>query len=513
MTERPLPPESFRAMTMAGGLRAAMQRHPQKIAVIHGAEKRTYGELIARMDRVTDAAIAQLHLAPGDTAAIAARNCTPYIEICCGLPAAGVPVATVNPRLTPAEIAAICDDARAKVLFVDSTLAPTLRAQAFATVTRIVEIGADYEKLLAAANTPQPRPPVNEWDCWTIPYTSGTTGKPKGVMISHRSRILTFYGKAVEYGCYGPDDRFLSITPMNHGAGIAYSLAVLFFGGMLEILDGYNAEQVLRKLKFGSSEGPFTGIFMVPTHFHSLFALPQAVLNECRTPPIKTIICNAAPLPQTTKEQIVAYFGPGILHETYGSTEAGIVTNLRPQDQLRKQRCVGLPFPNTQVKLLDDAGNEVAPGEVGELFSNSPYFYNGYWNKPAETVATFRDGWLSVGDLAMRDDEGFIYIVDRKKDMVISGGVNIYPREVEEVLFQHPAVADVAVIGVPDEKWGERLKAVVVLRPGAALSADDIAAFCEGKLAAYKIPKDVAAIDALPRNANGKVLKTVLRAR
>ena len=497
-------------MTMAEGLRAAMLRHPEKIAVIHGAEKRNYGDLVARMDRVTDAAIGVLALKPGDTAAIASRNCTPYIEICCGVPAAGVPVATINPRLTPAEIVSVCDDAQAKVLFVDSTLAPILRAQEFATVARIIEIGAAYEALLASS-TPQPRPTVNEWDCWTIPYTSGTTGKPKGVMISHRSRILTFYGKAVEYGCYGPDDRFLSITPMNHGAGIAYSLACLFFGGMVELLDGYNAEQVLRKLKFGSSEGPFTGIFMVPTHFHSLFALPKAVLDECKGVPIKTIICNAAPLAQATKEQIVAYFGPGILHETYGSTEGGIITNLRPQDQLRKQRCVGLPFPNTQVKLLDDNGDEVAPGEVGELFSNSPYLYNGYWNKPAETAATFRGAWLSVGDLAKRDEEGFIYIVDRKKDMVISGGVNIYPREVEEVLFQHPAIADVAVIGVPDDKWGERLKAVVVLKPGAALSADDIAAFCEGKLAAYKIPKDLAAIDALPRNANGKVLKTALR--
>ena len=427
------------------------------------------------------------------------------------MPAAGVPVATINPRLTAAEIVAICDDARAKVLFVDSGLAAVLREARFATVARVIELGPEYELLLSQAETGQPRPPVNEWDCWTIPYTSGTTGKPKGVMISHRSRILTFYGKAVEYGCYGPDDRFLSITPMNHGAGISFTLASLYFGGMVELLDGYNAEQVLRKLKYGTREGAFSGIFMVPTHFHALFALPPAVLAECKGAPIKTIICNAAPLPQAAKEKIVDYFGPGILHETYGSTEGGIVTNLRPQDQLRKKRCVGLPFPNTQVKLLDDRGNEVGPGEVGELFSNSPYLYNGYWNRPEETAATFREGWLSVGDLATRDEEGFIYIVDRKKDMVISGGVNIYPREVEEVLFQHPAIADVAVIGVPDEKWGERLKAVVVLNPGAALACEDLAAFCEGKLASYKIPREIAALDSLPRNANGKVLKTALR--
>jgi long-chain acyl-CoA synthetase len=397
------------------------------------------------------------------------------------------------------------------VIFADGATAPVLKGLTFATVRRVIDLDADYEAWLTKGVAPQPRPVVDEWDTWTIPYTSGTTGKPKGVMISHRSRILTFFGKAVEYGCYGPDDRFLCITPMHHGAGISFSLAVLFFGGMLEILDKYDAEVVLRKLKFGSREGPFTGIFMVPTHFHSLFALPAPVLDTCRGAPIKTIICNAAPLPQATKEQIVAYFGPGILHETYGSTEGGIITNLRPPDQLRKERCVGLPFPNTLVKLVDDKGNEVGPGEVGELFSISPYLFNGYWGLPAATDDAFKDGWVSVGDLAKRDEEGFVYIVDRKKDMVISGGVNIYPREIEEVLFAHPAIADVAVIGVPDDKWGESLKAVIVTKAGASITLADITAFCQGKLAPYKVPKALRLIDALPRNANGKVLKTALR--
>jgi long-chain acyl-CoA synthetase len=501
-------PASFRSMTMAEGLRAAMLRTPDKIAVIHGAETRSYRDLVARIDRVANAALADLKLAPGETAAIVARNCIAYVEIVCGIPAAGVPVATVNPRLTAPEIAAICDDANARVIFTDS---PALVAEA-ARGRRVIALGAAFEDWLATHGAvPLPRPAVEEWDTWTIPYTSGTTGKPKGVMISHRSRILTFYGKAVEYGCYGPDDRFLGITPMNHGAGISYSLAVLFFGGLLEIVDKYDAEAVLRKLKYGTREGPVTGIFMVPTHFHALFALPPAVLEECRGAPIKTIICNAAPLPQATKEQIVAYFGPGILHETYGSTEGGVVTNLRPADQLRKERCVGLPFPNTLVRLLDDQGREVGPGEVGELFSRSPYLFNGYWRRPQETADTFRDGWVSVGDLAKRDAEGFVYIVDRKKDMVISGGVNIYPREIEEVLFHHPAVAEVAVVGVPDDKWGETLKAVVVLKPGTRLTLQDLTAFCEGRLAAYKIPKTMAVIDALPRNAGGKVLKTALR--
>ncbi len=188
-----------------------------------------------------------------------------------------------------------------------------------------------------------------------------------------------------------------------------------------------------------------------------------------------------------------------------------MIASLTPPYQLKKTRCVGLPFACTEVSIRNDTGEECAPEEVGELFSRSPYLFNGYWNRPEETVAAFNDGWVSVGDMAKRDDEGFIYIVDRKKDMVISGGVNIYPREIEELLLRHPAVADIGVVGVPDDRWGERLKAFAVVREGFTLSPEDIAAFCADKLAAYKIPRELVLIPALPRNANGKVLKTELR--
>ena len=500
-------PIGFQPMTMARGVHAAMLRNPDKIAVRHNQVTRTYRELVARIDRVTHAAIGDLKLTKGDNAAVVARNSIEYVELVCGLPEAGVAVATVNNRLTPPEIEAICDDAEAKVVFCDAAVAPVVRAAKFKTVKRIIEIGSEYEAWLEKGREPQPRPLVDEWDTWTIPYTSGTTGKPKGVLVPHRSRILTFLGMALEYGCYGPDDTFLGTTPMHHGAGICFPMASVFGGGYMEFMDKFDAEVLLRRLK----SGKFSGVFMVPTQFHQIFSLDPKILDECRGIEIKTIISNAAPLPQALKEKIVAYFGEGKLHETYGSTEAGIVTNLRPPDQLRKQRCVGTPFLNTFVKIVDDQGQECAPDQVGELFSRSPYLFRGYWNKPKETAETFKDGWVSVGDLAKRDAEGHVYIVDRKKDMVITGGVNVYPREVEEVLFAHPAIADVAIIGVPDDKWGERLKAIIVPRPGANVTADDIAAFCDGKLAAYKIPKDVATIAALPRNANGKVLKTELR--
>ena len=218
-----------------------------------------------------------------------------------------------------------------------------------------------------------------------------------------------------------------------------------------------------------------------------------------------------SPLPQATKQRIVEFWGEGILHETYGSTEGGIVTNLRPPDQLRKEQCVGQPFPVTEVRLLDEHGEEVPTGAVGELYSRSPYLFNGYWGMPEATADAFRDGWMSVGDMARKDDEGFIYIVDRKKDMIISGGVNIYPREIEEVLHLHPAVAEAAVVGVQDDYWGEAVKAIVALGAGAVASEEDLLDHCSQSLARYKLPKQLIFVDALPRNAAGKVLRRELR--
>jgi long-chain acyl-CoA synthetase len=326
-------------------------------------------------------------------------------------------------------------------------------------------------------------------------------------MLPHRSRSLAFLAYATEYGIYSPDDYFLAISPMCHGAGFAYAFASLFIGGTTEIMTKFDPELVLRKLH----QGNVTGIFTVPTHYHGMFGLESSLVESQRGNRLNGIVANAAPLSQEMKEQIVEYFGAGLLHETYGSTEAGVVTNLRPQDQLRKTKCVGLPFVGNQVRLVDDAGNEVGPNEVGELFSTSPCLFNGYWGKPEQTKEAFKDGWVSVGDLAKRDDEGYIYIVDRKKDMVISGGMNIYPREVETVLDGHPAIHESAVIGVPDARWGEALVAYLVFKDGAHVPEYEMEKFSRANLAPYKLPKTYVPVPKLPRNANGKVMKADLR--
>jgi acyl-CoA synthetase (AMP-forming)/AMP-acid ligase II len=500
-------PHCYTSMTMARGLRATMLRDPGKIAITHNNKSRSYRELSARVDKLTAAAITELKLNKGDNVAIVAKNSIEYVEVVCALPEAGAAVATVNPRLTTTEIAGICNDAQARVVFVDDASADAVAAAKFDTVERIIHLGAEFEALISNASVPDAYPEINEWDPWTIPYTSGTTGKPKGVVLPQRSRLLAFYQMAQEFGCYGPEDRFLGTTPMNHGAGIAFPLAAILNGGFTEILDRFDPEELLMKLKSGN----FSGVFTVPTQHHAIFELPQAALDKYKGARLNAVISNASALPQHLKHKIVAYFGEGKLHETYGSTEGGFVTNLRPPFQLQKERCVGTPFPHTFVKLADDDFCEVGPEEPGELWVKSPSAFAGYWNRADETEAAFCDGWVTVGDMAKRDEDGFIYIVDRKKDMVITGGVNVYPREIEELLFNHPAISDVAVVGIPDDKWGERLKAFVVTREGETIDAAGLEQFCEGKLSRFKIPREVALIDALPRNANGKVLKTELR--
>jgi acyl-CoA synthetase (AMP-forming)/AMP-acid ligase II len=498
-------PETFRHITMASGIRCNVARDPAKTALIFGERRLTYGRLIDRIDRVCAMAVG-LGLQPGDRAAIIASNCLEYIEIVDGLAEAGIAVATLNPRHTAAELGYILEDCRARVAFVSAEAEPLVRAADAPALERVIVIGGGYEALLQEAHPTTPSE-IAEWSAFSIPYTSGTTGKPRGVVLPHRSRALTGFCMASEYGCYGPDDSFLAVTPMFHGAGFSFAHASVFFGGTCEILPGFDAEQTLRHLH----QGGVTGTFLVPTMFHAMFALEPTLLSDLRGHALRALMSNAAPLPQRTKEIIVDYFGDGLLYEMYGSTEAGIVCSLRPRDQLRKQQCVGHPFMMNQVKLLDDDGNPVEHGTVGELFSNSPCLFMGYWNNAQATEAAMRDGWFSAGDLAWQDEDGCYYIVDRKKDMYITGGVNVYPREVEELLFRLPGVREAAVIGTPDDYWGEAGKAFLVLEPDAVLEPEAVIAACKERLAGYKVPRHVAFIDTLPRNAAGKVLKTELR--
>jgi long-chain acyl-CoA synthetase len=253
-----------------------------------------------------------------------------------------------------------------------------------------------------------------------------------------------------------------------------------------------------------------TTTYMVPTHFSAVFALGEEA-KRWDVSSLKAIVSGTAPLAQTMKERIVEFFGAGKLYERYGCTETSIVTALRPADQLRKLQCVGLPLPATQIRILDEEGEECPVGGVGELACTSPYMYSGYLNLPEATANAMRGDWFVTGDLARIDDEGFLYLVDRKNDMIITGGENVYPREVEEALLVHPAVRECAVVGLPHAYWGEAVTAFVVLREDGQVSVDSLLRFCAGALARYKIPKEVRFVSSLPRNSMGKVLRRQLR--
>ena len=498
-------PSTYKHTNISDGVRSACLKNPSKIAYKHGKNTITYSELAQRIDSISSL-ISSFGILSKSNIAIVASNSIEYMEIVLAASQLGHPIATVNPKLTIKEIVSICEDAQASLIFVDQKVSTLLEGIQIDGAQRKINIENELSNLIDQSSQMDGLPAIDEKETFTIPYTSGTTGKPKGVLVPHRSRALTLYGMADAYGCFSSDDRFLSIAPMCHGAGMIFSLAPVFFGGYAEIMDDFNPELVMKTLE----DEEMTGFFGVPTHFYGMLGVDQSILDNCSGSSLKTIISNAAALPQSLKEKIVKHFGEGLLYECYGSTEGGIISNLGPDDQLRKKQCVGEPFPFTEIKILNNDGDECEPNEVGEVFTSSPYIFNGYWQKEKETQDAFDGEWLTVGDLAKKDEDGFLYIVDRKKDMIISGGVNIYPREIEEVLLEHPEINDIAIVGEPDEKWGEIIKAFIVFKE-EELSLDVIQDFCSNKIASIKMPKIIEKIDALPRNANGKVLKTELR--
>ncbi|WP_051300372.1 class I adenylate-forming enzyme family protein [Actinomadura rifamycini] len=497
-------------LNLAGGIREFARSTPAATALVDGDRRMTFAELGDRSDRVA-ALLADAGSGAGGRVAVLLGNRLEYVEIAAGAAKAGAVLVPLDPRGTAAEHAALIDRSGASGLVADAAFEADV-PDAAEDLPLVLRLGAGswgrpYERALAASRAADPRADVGETDPFCVQYTSGTTGRPKGALLTHRSRVLTMFGCAVDYGL-GPGRRTAAVAPMAHGAGFCFAYAGPFLGGTTSMMRRWDPEELLRMIE----RDRLQTVFLVPTHAHALRRVMEQAPRRHDLSSLETMYFDAAALPVPLKEWVIDAF-PGVgVHELYGSTEAGIVTNLRPPDALRKAGTVGHPWWMTEVALLAPDGREAGPGEPGELFSRSPFTMLGYLDDPGATAEAVRpDGFLTSGDVAVRDDEGFIAIVDRTKDVIVSGGSNIYPREIENVLAGCDGVAEAAVVGLPDEKWGEVPGAFVVPRPGRDLDFAALEAAVRAVLAPYKAPKVWRAVDALPRNTGGKILKRVLR--
>ena len=501
-------------LLMHHGIEASAKKNPDKTALIENEKTRTFTELDKRSNQVANALLSA-GLRKGDKAVLDLLNCIEYPEIIYGCSKAGIVVVPVSFLLAPPEVEYIVTHSEAKILFISGVIAnvaQSIRGR-IPLVKQVVVVGEDkagekdYESWRESASIEKPDIAVDENDVFYIGYTSGTTGKPKGAVITHRSRLLVAFAGAMEYGI-GQDDIQLTIAPIYHAAPIAFLLMQLYVGGTVVILSGFAPEGILTAI----DKHRVTNAFLVPTMLQGIALLPEATKTGYDISSLRIIVSAGAPLPTKTKEETLRYFQDVDLHEFYGSTEAPLNINLRPRDQLRKIKCCGKPLVGWEVQLLDEDKKPITePGTVGEIFVRGEYMFSGYLKNTKATAASFHGEWFSAGDLGKMDEEGYFYIVDRKKDMIISGGVNIYPVEIEDCLLNHPAVADAAVIGIPDEKWGEAVRAIVQLKEGQETSEAEIMDFCTNRIARYKKPKSVVFTPGIPKNASGKTLKMQLR--
>ena len=503
------------------GVHARLQ--PDAPAARDSCRALTWSQYEARANRLAHALLG-LGLRPGDRVAIFAYNGLAWMELYAACAKGGLVAVPVNFRLAAPEVRYLLEDSGAAAVFVGADLVEAMgpvRDQAGLPAGRWVQVGGerlapgyrDYEELLAAGAAHPPAVVVRPEDPWTIMYTSGTTGRPKGAIRSHRSYVLFYLLNAIEFG-FTCRDVGLAVMPMCHVNSVFYAFVFTYLGAPVCVYDrrSFDPEHLLRVL----AEERITFTSLVPTHYTMMLGLPAAVRAARDLGHVAKLLVSSAPARRDTKLAIMACFPSSRLFEAYGSTEAGLVTLLRPEQQLRKVGSIGREIVGTdRLRLLDEEGAEVAEGEVGELWARTPTAFDGYWNLPEATARALRGGWCSAGDLARRDADGFYTLVDRKSNMIITGGEKVYPSEVEQVLAGHPGVRDVAVIGLPDATWGEAVTAVVVARAGAAPEAAALAALARRELAGYKCPREIRFIadEEMPRTATGKILHRVLRAR
>ncbi len=503
---------------------------PGGLALVDGARRLTWGDWEQRACRLGSFLRDRLGLRPGDRVAWQLHNCVEIYELAFALQKIGCMPVPVGYRLTGPEAAYIVDDSDAKAVVCGAHFAEAL-AGALAEMPKVPEDRflvvsddddawrAHLPKALAfeeamEAGTPDHFRFDGEVEGGSIIYTSGTTGRPKGAFrdpsdSNLRAGIAQLMLGIVQTFRYEPGDLHLLTCPLYHSAPPAIALITHTLGGSVHLQRRFDPEGFLRLIQ---DEG-ITSAFVVPTQLNRILSLPEEVLGRYDLSSMKRLLVGAAPFPFPVKKKTVELFPSPCVYEFYGATETGFNTVIGPEDQLRKPGSCGKLLPTNEIRIVDDEGKPVPQGEIGTLYVKNPILISGYYKKREATDECLEEGFFSVGDMARLDDEGFLYIVDRKKDMIISGGVNIYPAEIEAELRKHPDVYDCTVVGVPNEEWGEEVKGVVVRNPGATATEEEIRTFLADHLADYKVPRSIDFVDELPYNPSGKLLKREVRAR
>ena len=489
-------------------------RRPEKEAIVCGEQRLTNRQLHRRVNALA-AALREQGVGRGDVVAVLLCNCPQFLESIFAISKLGGVFLPLNFRLAPAEWHYILEDAGATGIITEGEFAGSVDgiAESLPALRLRVLVGderpawSSYDSLVDShMGSLVPDAERDEDDLQRLMYTSGTTSRPKGVCISNGNVIWKNLGQIVELGIVA-DDKTLIAGPMCHVGGLDLpAISVLYAGGSVVILPKFD---VVRALETTQSERP-TNMWLSPTMVNMLLQVPE--LESYDLTSVRFIVNGGEKMPVPFIQRILRVFPNAWLADAYGLTETvSGDTFLDRGSVIRKIGSVGKPVVHLRVRVVDADGRDVATGSVGEIVLQGPKVFKGYWHNQEATAAAIRDGWFYTGDVGRLDEDGYLYIEDRKKDMIISGGENIASPEVERAIYEHPAVLEAAVIGVPDERWGEVPKAFVVLRVGETATGDELIAHCRARLAKFKVPKQVQFIDALPRNPSGKVLKRELR--
>jgi acyl-CoA synthetase (AMP-forming)/AMP-acid ligase II len=498
------------------------KKFPSTVALKDATRSFTYPQMNHRINKLANSLIS-LGLQKGDKIAVLLENCIEICELFMATAKTGIIIVPINFRLVSREVEYIVNNSDAKAMVVHDQFAGSVEpirsnlkniaAQNYVMVGKPQAGYRPYEEFIGASADTEPQIEVVPRDTWILIYTSGTTGKPKGVIRSHESHIAYYLHNALDFG-FNEHDVCLNVMPLCHINSIFYTFNFLYLGGSAYIHPALNfkPEEILEIIE----RHKISFISLIPTHYNLILNAP-AKAKKKDVSSIRKLLCSSAPGRKSMKQAVMKFF-PGVqLYEAYGSTEAGMVTVLKPDYQMSKLGSIGFECIGTDIlRILDLDGNEVPVGDVGELYSRGPMLFDEYYKLPEQTAESFKDGFFSAGDMARKDEGGFYYLVDRKKNMIITGGENVYPSEVEEVVGGIDGVFDCAVIGLPDEKWGERVTAVIIRKPGfdnSNLSEQDVIQSCKGKMAGYKCPKQVLFIgeEDMPRTGTGKILHRKLR--